>query len=411
MITGFKKSFYHSSFLLYGMVIFPVLLGSITAEGATYYVATTGSDSNPGTSGQPWRNPKKCASSPIQAGDTCIIQSGKYSDPSGNGILVYVSGNSPTGTSSQPITIKSESPLGAVMTIPSNADSVNAAFYITRPYYIIEGFDISGGDRDDSSISYAGIVFARSATGGIAKLNSIHHIARTVCSNSAFGFSGLFVQGTYDVRIEHNQIYSIGRLREGENECSTKLFQNDHGIYIEGATNVIVQRNVFYDISRGFPIHVYKSGGTTTNLAIYHNTFSGHSPTGKPVGHILLASTLKGATIKNNISCDSQSGMIVAYSLTASDVTVSYNLSDALEKVGSRLAGITFANNIERSTSLGFVDWAKSNFRLTPKSSAINRGTTVGVPPVEDGAPDIGAYEFSEQDSSTPKIPVGVAIQ
>ncbi|MDH4371474.1 MAG: hypothetical protein OEV99_16760, partial [Nitrospira sp.] len=53
-----------------------MLLGAATTQGATYYVTTTGHDGNPGTSDHPWRNLQKCAASPIQAGDTCIVRQG-----------------------------------------------------------------------------------------------------------------------------------------------------------------------------------------------------------------------------------------------------------------------------------------------------------------------------------------------
>lgn len=404
MITRSRKLPHRASFYFWGTLALLVSLEPVTTQGATYYVATTGSDSNPGTSDRPWRNPKKCVSTLIQAGDTCIVRNGTYTDSTGKGLLVYASGSSPSGTASEPITIKSESPFGALMIIPSHTNAVNAAFYITRPYYVIEGFDISGGNRAGHSVSYAGIVFTRSATGGIARINSIHHIGQTVCSNSVYGFSGIFIQGTSDVLIERNQIYSIGRLRDRENGCATTLFQNDHGIYVEGATNVIVRRNVIYDTNRGWPIHVYKPGGTTTNLDIYHNTFSGHSPTGKPAGHILLSKTINGANIRNNISSDAQIGMVTVYSLTASRVVVSHNLSDTLEKTGLNIAGVTFSNNIQYVDDLGFADKSQNDFRLTAESAAINRGTAIGVPPVKDQAPDIGAYEFSEQESSLSSI-------
>lgn len=389
-------------------------LSTVIVHAETYYVATTGSDSNPGTSDRPWRNPQKCAASPIKAGDTCIVRKGSYTDSTGNGIVVYVPGSSPAGTASQPITIKSEIPLGAAIIIPDGPDdTVNVGFYIRSPYYTIEGFDISGGTNSSPNVSHSGIVFT--GTGGIARLNAFHHIGRTTCSDSLGGKTGMLLHYATNVLVERNLFYSIGRLRNGENGCSTTIFHHDHGIYIKGASNVIVRRNVFFDTNRGWPINVY--GATTTNLEIYHNTLSGHSPTGKPAGHILLASTINGASIKNNISNDAQSGMLNCYSLKASDVTISYNLSDTdtVEKTGLSLLslpGVKFSNNIQRGTNLGFVDKSQNDFRLTSGSSAINRGTTLGVPPVKDGAPDIGAYEFSEQDSSSSlAAPTGLMIR
>ena len=88
--------------------------------------------------------------------------------------------------------------------------------------------------------------------------------------------------------------------------------------------------------------------------------------------------------------------MVNIYSLTASNVIVSNNLSHTLEKTGLGVAGVTFLNNIQRSTNLGFADKSRNDFRLTSRSTAINRGTTIGVPSVKDSAPDIGAYEFYE---------------
>jgi hypothetical protein len=104
--------------------------------------------------------------------------------------------------------------------------------------------------------------------------------------------------------------------------------------------------------------------------------------------------------------------MINTYALTASKVTVSNNLSDTLEKTGLSIAGVTFSNNIQRSTNLGFIDKWHNDFRLTSASAAIDRGTTVGVPPVKDGAPDIGAYEYSEQNNqSPPAAPIGLTLR
>ncbi|UVT19560.1 MAG: right-handed parallel beta-helix repeat-containing protein [Nitrospira sp.] len=387
-----------------------LLLSTVTLHAETYYVATTGNDSNPGTSDNPWRNPQKCAASPVQAGDTCIVRDGSYTDTKGEGIVVYASGRSPAGTASQPITIKSETPLGAVIILPNGPDDVvNVGFYISRPYYIIEGFDIRGGTNTGLKTSHSGIVFNQIA-GGIARLNSFHHIATNVCTNSPYGKTGMLLNKARDIIVEQNYFYSIGRLREGENGCTAKTGYHDHGIYINGVTNVIVRRNVFYDTSRGWPIHVY--GGTTTDLNIYHNTISGHSPTGKPAGHILLGGTINGATIKNNISNDAQNGMVITYYLKASDVTISNNLSDTQEKIGSPPAGVTFSNNVQESTNLGFIAKSKNDFHLSSASAAINRGTKLGVPPVKDGAPDIGAYEFSdENDSSLPAAPTELVIR
>jgi len=394
---------------LSGISLLFFLLGTMTAQSATYYVATTGSDSNPGTSTSPWRNPQKCAGSPMKAGDTCIVRSGTYTAPSGKNIVVYVSGSSAAGTSSLPITIKSEKPQGAVITIPSTTMGANVGFYVTRSYYVIEGFDITGGAISYNTVGFTGVSIQPTATGLTVRSNAFHHIGRTVCSNSPYSMSGIYNASNSGSVIEENRFYSIGRKRKGESGCSTDKFQHDHGIYLNGSSNATIRRNVFYDTNRGYSIQVY--GGTVTNLKIYHNTFSGRSPTGLPVGQIILASTISTATIKNNTSSDAQTGMINAWALKGSGISVSYNLSDTLIKATSSIPGATFSNNTER-TSPGFVNKSTNDFRLISSSAAINRGTASGVPVVPDGAPDISAYEYSQQsNTASPLTPTGVRVQ
>lgn len=80
------------------------------------------------------------------------MRSGTYTDTDRNGVVVYVNSNSAAGTSSQPITIKSEVRQGAVIAVPST-HSNNFGFYISRPYYIIEGFDITGGNKAGAGLT------------------------------------------------------------------------------------------------------------------------------------------------------------------------------------------------------------------------------------------------------------------
>jgi len=55
----------------------PVTTVTVPASGNTYYVATTGKDSNSGTSASPWASPAYGASQ-LKPGDTLIIMGGKY---------------------------------------------------------------------------------------------------------------------------------------------------------------------------------------------------------------------------------------------------------------------------------------------------------------------------------------------
>jgi hypothetical protein len=422
MLNRFSNMLNRMSLSLCAAPFFFALSTPMVAQSTTFYVATNGNDSNQGTSTSPWRNPQKCARSPIKAGDTCIVRSGTYTTPASasvQNVIVYVGGSSPAGTSSQPITIKSEKPSGAVIKLPSTSQSLNAAFYIAQPYYIIEGFDITGGTNSGSSVGYVGITFQSTATGGVARLNTIHHIARTVCSNSGYGMNGISMSGTSNLLIERNRIYSIGRLRTGESGCSTNKYQHDHGIYSKVASHVTIRRNAFYDVTRGFPLHFFKSsGGTHSNIFVHHNTIAGKSPTGRPAGQIIMCNTLQNVQIRNNILIDLPDNYAVMYcpGTIASSVSISHNItngtrSDFQNSTSKPSSGITYVNNITNANP-AFISASTHDYRLTSSSPAINRGTTSGVPAVSDGRPDMGTYEYAEQNNLvSPLTPTGAKAQ
>jgi hypothetical protein len=389
-------------------------IGVITVHAATYYVATTGNDTTgDGSSGNPWRNPQKCVSSgtPLVAGDTCTVADGTYTDTDGNGVVIYISSSSPQGSAGNPITIKSTNPLGAVISIPSTAGG-NSGFYVARSYYVIEGFNITGGTSTLARTT--GVNLSSLATGAVVRKNRIHDIGRTVCTTAGNAFTGIYSTDNTGILIESNRIYTIGRLRVGENGCGASVSgdHNDHGIYMSGGTNPTIRRNVIYDVNRGWPIHLY--GGTITNLSIYNNTLAGKSSTGSPAGQIILASTITTANIKNNIFYDPQSAPLTAFSVTASNVSINYNLTDSADAnifFTSVPSGVTVGGNNLLNTSPGFVDAAGKAFNLNAGSAAINAGTNVGIL-VKDGAPDIGAYEFLEggEDIAPPLSPQNLSV-
>src|SRR5215471_4985169 len=85
--------------------MFPVL-----AQGATYYVATTGSNSNSCNSAQSQSTPKltiNAGAGCLAAGDTLIVKAGTYVESLRDVI--------PSGTALAPTTVKSEVQYGAII--------------------------------------------------------------------------------------------------------------------------------------------------------------------------------------------------------------------------------------------------------------------------------------------------------
>lgn len=382
-------------------VLFLVNLGyfahELFAVGTQRYVDPTGSDANAGTIAFPYLTIQKCIDSAV-AGDTCNVNDGTYTDNDGNGIVGWIGSGTPSsanGTVSLPITMKSTNPLGAHITVPSTALSGgNQAFYLQRTYWIIEGFDISGGNGTATATANHGINLRTGSDGSIVRKNWIHGIGR-VCSDSGFGFTGIYSDAGTGNLIELNVINNIGRDRVGENGCAKTaanggLTQNDHGIYLHGSTNLTLRRNIMFDVNRGWAIQAF--GGTNTNLSIYSNSFGGKDPTGANVGQIILASTINTANLRNNLSYNAQTSFIFfssSASLTATSILVDHNLSEQAEK-NTTHAGVTFSNNTQ-NTSPGLVNGGADDYQLGTGSAAINVGVDVGLP--FNSAPDAGAFE------------------
>ncbi len=406
------KTLHHALVILSGISILFVALTNNTAESATYFVAPTGDDDNPGTSDRPWRNPQKCVSvdSPLTAGDTCLVGDGVYT---ANGPVVFVRKNSPAGTAARPITLKSQNRFGAVIEVPSVAvPKNNFGFYITQPYYTIEGFDIRGTTSTVSQNHHG--ISAHGATGIIIRKNKIHDIGRTVCSTELSAENGIVGLGDGAI-VEDNLFYTIGSLRNGESGCSTTKSQVlDHAIYISNFTNVTIRRNIFYDVNRGYALHIYTGSGSTVNgLFVYNNVFADRSITNSPAAHILLAHTLSNVQIKNNIFYGPAGtkgyGIDFYNTKTVQNVVLSHNLmngtaSTLINGYRKPAAGVAEDTNNIYNTDPAFINAGVRDYRLTATSPAIDKGTSVGLP-FRGKAPDIGAYEFSEQDGASPRNP------
>src|SRR2546429_7491896 len=115
------------------MMILLFAIGAV-ANATTYYVATTGTDSNNGSSaGAAFATIQRCAAVMV-AGDTCDVLSGTYN-------LTSQLGTGRSGTSGNPITFKSDTKWGAhIVAQPGISTNV---WYNTGDYVNVDGFDIT----------------------------------------------------------------------------------------------------------------------------------------------------------------------------------------------------------------------------------------------------------------------------
>lgn len=383
---------------------------SVAAQthAAIYYVSTSGNDTTgTGTEAAPWATPQKCvnAGSPLVAGDTCLVKPGTYTDTDGNGITVYITSSAPLGTVAQPITIKSETPLGAIIKVREDSTLTQTGFFVSRANYTIEGFDIDGsGGTGTSSNTQSGI--ALWASGGTIKRNKIHHMGRQFCSDSVNAMTGVYIApGTSGHYIGYNEFYTIGRKRGvvGFQESGCTLTPggqgtsaHDHAIYASQTTDVTVERNVVWDTQRGYHVHQYRSSAlTNTNFKIEHNTFFGDGNPGVgPTTQILLNNSNVGALIRNNNFSTPRTEVAFPFNVTFSGGSV---FRGNRTTVGTwwktaTPAGIDMTSPGTLSTTMGFTNSGAQDFSLASTSGAIDAGTATGV--VKSGsAEDVGAFE------------------
>jgi hypothetical protein len=359
----------------------------------TYYVATTGSDNNAGTTVAPFATIQKAANV-VVAGDTVIVKDGTYTTTSTIGTNI-----TKTGTSSSLITFKAEHNGMAVLT-GNNIGSYCFVLGAGVSYINFIGFEIKNFiwfaiNLNNTSNPNTHITLTD---------NIIHDIGR-VCDDSNQGHCGVYMHKATYVTFERNFFHDIGRYEPGESGCTmtTENYKNhDQAIYIDGGDSISIRYNVFYNCNRGWAIQVYSgSSYTLTNLNVYNNTFA-YGNTYRDGGHITIAGTLTTANIKNNIFYGQiRAGIAVdvAY-YTYTNVVIANNIAyyEDGDIVTATKTGITLTNNLA-DTDPKMVSPGTHDFTLQSNSPAINAGLNVGL--TTDvvgngivGLPDLGAYEY-----------------
>ena len=372
-----------------------ILSPVLSAHAATYYVATSGNNSNPGTSSQPWRTIAYAVSKMV-AGDTTYVRGGTYRE----GLMRFTK----SGTSSAPIKLLNQSgQLPVIECIDKNqlhrvllmasGSSTNPIGWIT-----IEGFEIRN--------CYDGINYANAHDITIRR-NWIHHARKGILGN-----------GTR-ILIDRNRISNNG--------SNPSL---DQGIYVNGTavtiTNNLIYSNLSYGITfNGSPSSYYnptKHAGpeyaVSANWIIANNTFAYNH---NAAGIVVWGSTCNNAKIENNIFYENAITLGTAspqginfVSTTCRGILIRNNLAYATGSGGTRFLGsgatqgvqYTQSGNIVNTINPGFANAPASpisspNFALTSSSSAVNKGITTSakvafnaISRPQGAAYDVGAYEY-----------------
>jgi hypothetical protein len=227
---------FYASLVVTTLLLAPSLAGQ---TGATFYVSTTGNDSNPGTIGAPWLTIQHAASS-VTAGGTVYVFGGVY----------HESVNFPaSGTATAPITFASYPGHTAVIdgtgltccsSNPAGSGNLTQGLIniVNQSYVVVSGFEIQNFTTSSAGPTPAGIWITGSGT-GVQLLNNLVHNITTSSETDGNAF-GIAVWGTSQTPI--NQLVISG------NKVYSLKTGNSESMNVDGnVTNFSITNNVVHD--------------------------------------------------------------------------------------------------------------------------------------------------------------------
>ena len=359
--------------------------GLISAHGATLYVSTQGSDSNPGTAAQPFRTITH-AYSAASAGTTILVAPGVYTDyTSGWGIHLGKS-----GTASSPIILQSQVPGGAIID-GQNASDRNLGIYIDGNYNVVDGFEIKGGPKGGISLYLPG--------GSYNQIRNCNiHNNGNPAGSSGDGQCGIYSsQGTSSTPSTQGNVYSANYIHDNGRTGSNL----DHGLYLCGNNEVVINNVVVANATHGLQIAGYT---TVNNMKVCNNVFAYNGKNG-----IILWQALNGVDIQNNIlyknghagvgSWDAHgSGVVMDHNLSYGNMLGDFNLTDGGSDFSYSLAATIYADpKLVDETTSGFDAHLGNGSPCIQAAVNLSSSFTTdiaGSTRPAAGAWDLGAYMF-----------------
>lgn len=372
------------------------------------YVATTGSDSNDGSSASPWRSIAHAATA-VAPGDTVHVLPGAYNES----VFLDIS-----GTSTQRIRFISDTPLAAQVT---GDGSGNPAFQIRKADYAdIVGFEVTnvnGFIGIESLASYSRI------TG-----NLVHNVSGG-CKLGQLTLGGAGINLAFpghDVDVIGNVIHDVGDYLNPHGCEAT------HGIYVENASSP----NIGGYSTRAWNNIIYRneSDGITSwhcasQMVLANNLSFENGRAGISVGASDSGCTNNNSVVNNNILIHNGYHDSCTFTDPAQCPIGNHSGSGGIYEVGSTGPNNTYWNDLsyqnlfngmaddtihlltgtQQSAIIGIdpqlVNYqpdGTGNYHLTPLSPAVDKGTSASAPPYDfDNYPrpygaafDIGPYEW-----------------
>jgi hypothetical protein len=418
----------------------------VQMSGATYYVATNGNDSNPGTESQPWRTIQRAADT-LVAGDTVYIRAGTYNEqvvPQNSGAsgayityaaypdeTVTIDGAGLTlGSRDGLFQIYRQSYIKVVGLRVINAYGGGSTTGIRAEYashIIIQGNYTYGTESSGIGIWYSDnivvdrneIEFANhggynenlsvSRSDQVEVMNNVVHHGFN-CPNGGEGIN--VKDGASNVKVHHNIAHHLDKLCFGLDAWQNHTF------------NIEYYQNVAHDCYHGFIVSSERTGLAENiwvyNNIAYNNRFNGLTVVqwgGEPdgpkrdvyfinntsynngYGFRINALNNENVVFRNNILASNGTNIAIASGAQA-ETTVDHNLF---------YDGNSGGDNAVIGDPL-FVSVGTADFHLQANSPAIDAGSSLNAPNSDfDGISrpqgagyDIGAYEYGGSPQLTP---------
>jgi hypothetical protein len=314
------------------VVLFACISGAFGQTNSSFYVSTTGADSNPGTQTAPWRTVQHAVDT-ARAGSTVNVRGGVYEEL----VSIKASGNATDGY----ITFRSYPGETAVLDAehftPSGRQGVLTIH--NQSYVRIEGFEIRNFRTAEHRLAPLGISVMGSGSHIELLKNNVHHIEQTFNGRDAPGHGGngfgiavygtdaktpisdlvidgndvhnlqtgssesLVVNGNVtNFRITHNVVHdnnnigidvigfertapdpAVDQARDGV--VSDNLVynitsrgnpaygdeQNSDGIYVDGGTRILIEQNVMHDVDFGIELASEHKDRATSYITARNN--------------------------------------------------------------------------------------------------------------------------------------------
>lgn len=354
----------------------------------TYYVATTGSDSNNGTQNAPFLTVQKGVNIALP-GDTIIIETGIYTSPNVGTSTFAVTINS-AGTVNSPITLKALT----AGTVILSGNGTNCHSFINfgpnAAFWVIQNLRVTN--------CYSGGIWLNSGTSKNISIQNceIDHIGIHI-DTTTIGQCGIYAgPGIDSLTINACMIHDVGRTNYVSNSF-------DHLLYLH-STNTIITNNLFWNSLNGWQVQT--ADGFTG--VIINNTFFGPNQyaTSTKVGQVMLWSSgsVSNVIIRNNVSYGSNGCFITSYTpnfmnYSSIDHNIVFNPTSTITIYDTLPSGFTqSANQVVNPMLVNPVPGG--NYNLLVGSPCIKAGSSTLAPLYDiDGVsrtniPDIGAYEY-----------------